>query len=145
MSRAGGIIRVVNGCADRPRHGARAAAAPSWLRALQVLEYLRSFLLGRIGWAALSALLIISGAFGLFRRDAVDRGRRLWTRHRRRGHGARRAPARHLREPARPYRVVFVPDPVCWTEVPGELAGAGAPAHPLARAAWASCCGSTAA
>jgi cellulose synthase/poly-beta-1,6-N-acetylglucosamine synthase-like glycosyltransferase len=36
-----------------------------------VVEYLRSFLIGRTGWAALGTLLLISGAFGVYRRDVV--------------------------------------------------------------------------
>ena len=42
-----------------------------WLPSIQVVEYLRAFLLGRTGWSRLGGLLVISGAFGVFRRDLL--------------------------------------------------------------------------
>ena len=34
----------------------------------QTVEYLRAFLAARTGWSLINGLLIISGAFGLFRK-----------------------------------------------------------------------------
>jgi cellulose synthase/poly-beta-1,6-N-acetylglucosamine synthase-like glycosyltransferase len=88
---------------------------------LQTVEYLRAFVAARTGWSALNGLLIISGAFGVFRRSAVtDAG----------GFAADSIGEdfelclrlhRRAREAGRPYRLEFVPDPVCWTEVPQRL------------------------
>jgi cellulose synthase/poly-beta-1,6-N-acetylglucosamine synthase-like glycosyltransferase len=100
----------------------RIALPDELLPILQALEYLRGFLTGRVGWNALNSLLIISGAFGVYRKDAVieaggysdatdTEDLELIVRLR-----------RHLRRAKKPYRMVFVPDPVCWTEVPSELA-----------------------
>jgi len=36
---------------------------------VQVVEYLRAFLFGRLGWNRLGGSLVISGAFGLFRKE----------------------------------------------------------------------------
>ena len=117
----GGTIRAVNGSTvDRGR--VLAARMPrGWLPRIQVIEYLRAFLLGRIGWSRLQALLIISGAFGVFRRDVVIEVGGM-------AHGTIGEDAelvarmhRHLREEGRDYRVAFVADPVCWTEVPSSL------------------------
>jgi cellulose synthase/poly-beta-1,6-N-acetylglucosamine synthase-like glycosyltransferase len=83
-----------------------------------VVEYLRAFLTGRIGWSILRSLLIISGAFGLYRKSEVievggyDRTtdtedmELVMQLH------------ENLRRKKKSYRIVFVPDPVCWTEVP---------------------------
>jgi cellulose synthase/poly-beta-1,6-N-acetylglucosamine synthase-like glycosyltransferase len=88
---------------------------------MQVVEYLRAFLVGRQGWAEFNMLLIISGAFGVFRRELC------------RQIGGFRASTvgedldlivrmhRHLRDRNEEYRVGFVPDPVCWTEVPSSM------------------------
>jgi cellulose synthase/poly-beta-1,6-N-acetylglucosamine synthase-like glycosyltransferase len=88
---------------------------------IQVVEYLRAFLIGREAWAQANMLTIISGAFGVFRTDLV------------RAVGGYRASAigedfdlvarmhRHLRDRRADYHISFVPDPVCWTEVPGDL------------------------
>src|SRR5690606_8273004 len=85
---------------------------------IQAVEYLRSFLFGRLGWNRLGGNLIISGAFGLFRReavvaaggylnDSVGEDVELVVR-----------PRRHGYEHGGPHQVAFVPAPVAWTEVP---------------------------
>ena len=117
----GGMIRVANGC--RVEHGrvVEAALPRRPLPMFQVVEYLRAFFAARTGWSELNALLIVSGAFGLFRRDAVIAA------------GGYRADIvgedielvvrlhRTLRDSGRPGRIVYVPDPVCWTEAPESL------------------------
>jgi cellulose synthase/poly-beta-1,6-N-acetylglucosamine synthase-like glycosyltransferase len=122
---AGGTIRVVNG--SRVAAG-RVVAEHAPYRALpgfQAVEYLRAFLTGRLGWNRLGGNLVISGAFGLFRRDAtiaaggyehetVGEDMELVARMR-----------RHARSAGRPDRVSFIPDPVAWTEVPESLRSLG--------------------
>jgi cellulose synthase/poly-beta-1,6-N-acetylglucosamine synthase-like glycosyltransferase len=115
---SGGSIRVANGCVVDMGRVVDVRMPRRWLERIQVVEYLRSFLLGRAGWSRLRSLLIISGAFGLFRRDllvevggfdptCIGEDAELVTRLH-----------RHLREQRRDYDVVFVAEPVCWTEVP---------------------------
>jgi len=119
---SGGIVRAGNGCEFEHGQVTKIRLPRKMLEGLQVLEYLRSFLVGRQGWARLDMLLIISGAFGVFQRDVC------------RAIGGFRASAigedmdlivrmhRHCRRTmGSAYRVAFVPDPVCWTEVPGSL------------------------
>jgi cellulose synthase/poly-beta-1,6-N-acetylglucosamine synthase-like glycosyltransferase len=87
------------------------------------VEYLRGFLFGRVGWSELRSLMIVSGAFGIFRKDAlVDIG---GFRHDTVGEDMDAVVRLHrrAREERRPYRVAFVPDPVCWTECPETLNG----------------------
>ena len=67
----GGTIRVANGCHIDRGHVQAAGLPRSLVARFQVVEYLRAFLLGRVGWNRLGGNLIISGAFGLFRRRAV--------------------------------------------------------------------------
>jgi cellulose synthase/poly-beta-1,6-N-acetylglucosamine synthase-like glycosyltransferase len=115
---AGGVVRVANGCEI---HGGRVHRVQLPGRALpliQIVEYLRAFLFGRMGWSTGNSLLVISGAFGLFEKraavqaggyvtDSVGEDMELVVRmHRLR------------REQGKPYRIGFVPDPICWTEVP---------------------------
>lgn len=117
----GGIIRIVNGCTVESGIVTDVRMPPNFVAKLQVLEYLRAFLAGRMGWAAINATLIISGAFGLFKREAVvevggfahdtvGEDMELVVRLHRR-----------FREWKRPYRVAFLPDPVAWTECPEKL------------------------
>ncbi|MDX6607364.1 MAG: hypothetical protein QOD14_1904, partial [Solirubrobacterales bacterium] len=66
----GGIVRVVNGSeVDADGRLIQVRTPRGMLVNLQIVEYLRAFLGGRIGWSRIGMLLIISGAFGLFRRD----------------------------------------------------------------------------
>ena len=117
----GGIVRIVNGCEVREGRVNKVALPRSGLAVFQVVEYLRAFLTGRVGWSVLRSLLIISGAFGLYRRrEVIEIG------------GYERSTDtedlelvvrlhERMRRKRRPYRIVFVPDPVCWTEAPATL------------------------
>jgi cellulose synthase/poly-beta-1,6-N-acetylglucosamine synthase-like glycosyltransferase len=114
----GGIIRIVNGCTVEAGRVTRVGLPDSWLARFQVVEYLRAFLSGRVFMSAVNALLIISGAFGIFRRDAVIEVGGF--RHDTIGEDMEIVARLHRRwrDTNRPYRVAFQPDPVCWTEAP---------------------------
>ncbi len=118
---AGGTIRIANGCRVKAGAVTDVALPRNLLARLQVMEYLRAFLAGRMGWDALGSTLIISGAFGLFRRstvveaggyarDTVGEDMELVVRLH-----------RHCRERRIPYRIGFLADPVAWTECPETL------------------------
>ncbi len=100
---SGGIVRIANGCRVEDGKVVEVRLPRSRLATLQVVEYLRAFLVGRMGWNRLDALLIISGAFGVFRRSVVGGRRRLLDAHGRRGHGAG---GPHAPPPAGPRRGV---------------------------------------
>lgn len=114
----GGLVRVANGCQVASGRVLRAGLPRSWLPMFQVVEYTRAFFGARTGWSALNGLLIISGAFGLFKREAVIAagGYRTDTV----GEDAELVARLHrtCRDARRPYRIVYVADPVCWTEAP---------------------------
>jgi cellulose synthase/poly-beta-1,6-N-acetylglucosamine synthase-like glycosyltransferase len=95
------------------------------LAGIQVVEYLRAFLFGRLGWNRLGGNIIISGAFGLFQRDAVlDAGGYL---HDTVGEDMELVLRlkRLSYERGGPGKIAFVPDPVAWTEVPESLKSLG--------------------
>jgi cellulose synthase/poly-beta-1,6-N-acetylglucosamine synthase-like glycosyltransferase len=116
----GGTVRIANGC-EVSGGFLTSVGLPKNIWALfQVVEYLRAFLFGRLGWSAINGMLIISGAFGVFRKDAVilAGGYRPDTI----GEDMELVVRMHrlLRAKGVPYRVEFVPDPVCWTEAPED-------------------------
>jgi cellulose synthase/poly-beta-1,6-N-acetylglucosamine synthase-like glycosyltransferase len=121
----GGIVRVANGCRVEDGRIVDVRLPRTWLGTFQVVEYFRAFLVGRIGWSRMRSLLIISGAFGLFRRDLVEAagGYAVGTI----GEDIELVMRlhRHLREHEENYRIEFVPDPVAWTEAPEELRSLG--------------------
>lgn len=117
----GGIVRVANGCEVESGRVVKIRTPRNIWANFQIVEYLRAFLAGRTGWSVLNAMLIISGAFGMFRRrdfieaggyahDTVGEDMEVVTRMH-----------RNLKEKGEPYRIAFVPDPVAWTEVPATL------------------------
>ncbi len=118
MIAVGGIVRIANGCKVVNGRVIEVRLSNKFLPIFQVVEYFRAFLSGRMAWQGLNGLLIISGAFGLFRRSAViDVG---GYRHDTVGEDMELVVRLHrkMREWKRPYRIAFVPDPVCWTEAP---------------------------
>ena len=117
----GGIIRVANGCEVESGRVVSIKTPRKSLPNFQIVEYLRAFLAGRTGWSVMNCLLIISGAFGMFRRqdfieaggyarDTVGEDMEIVTRMH-----------RTLRERGEEYKISFIPDPVAWTEVPATL------------------------
>jgi cellulose synthase/poly-beta-1,6-N-acetylglucosamine synthase-like glycosyltransferase len=117
----GGIIRVVNDCTVEGGRVTEVRAPRKLIPLFQAIEYLRAFLGGRVAFSAVNALLIISGAFGLFRRDALlAAGGYLTTTV---GEDMEIVARLHAssRDAGKKYSIVFVPEPVCWTEVPETL------------------------
>ena len=121
----GGIIRVLNGSEIFEGHLQRVRLPRKGIEIIQVIEYLRAFLIGREAWGQGNMLMIISGAFGVFRADLV------------RAVGGYRASAigedfdlvarlhRYMLDRRKDYHIHFVPDPMCWTEAPSDLRSLG--------------------
>src|SRR5690606_8482664 len=123
---SGGVVRVLHGCTVTDGMSSKGGLPSRLLPSFQPADYLRAFLFRRKGWSPMNALLIISGAFGVFYKervvaiggykvDTVGEDMDLVIRLH-----------RNLREEERDYRIVFVPDPVCWTEAPSDIASLGA-------------------
>jgi cellulose synthase/poly-beta-1,6-N-acetylglucosamine synthase-like glycosyltransferase len=121
VAAVGGIVRVANGCRFEKGRIIEVRTPKKALPNFQIVEYLRAFIAVRTAWSKLNCLLIISGAFGMFRRrdlilaggysnDTVGEDMELTTRIH-----------RVLRENDRRYKISFVPDPIAWTEVPDTL------------------------
>jgi cellulose synthase/poly-beta-1,6-N-acetylglucosamine synthase-like glycosyltransferase len=121
VAAVGGIIRIANGCRIEAGRLVEFGLPKSNLARFQVVEYFRAFLIGRLAFDSINSVMIISGAFGLFSREHVEAV----------GGYARDTVGedvelvvrlhRHLRERGEAYGIRFVPDPVCWTEVPEQM------------------------
>ena len=118
----GGQVRVVNGCRVVRGRVVESRLPQSILAAFQVVEYLRAFVGSRLGLSAMNNLLILSGVFSLFRKDVIievggyrtdvvteDMELVLRLHH-------------TMRRQKRPYAITYLPDPICWTEVPERVA-----------------------
>lgn len=114
----GGVVRIANSCVIKSGKLIEVNAPDNFLARIQVLEYLRAFILGRMAWAKMDGLLLISGAFGMFDREIVIKSggynpktvgedMELVVRMR-----------RYMIENKLKYTVQYIPDPLCWTEAP---------------------------
>jgi cellulose synthase/poly-beta-1,6-N-acetylglucosamine synthase-like glycosyltransferase len=117
----GGTIRIANGCVIKHGHVAKVYLSNSWLVRFQVIEYLRAFLFGRNGFDAINSLMIVSGAFSCFLRDALVKtgGYRQGSV----GEDMEIIVRMHeeFRKDNPKTKITFIPDPVCWTEVPETI------------------------
>jgi cellulose synthase/poly-beta-1,6-N-acetylglucosamine synthase-like glycosyltransferase len=122
---AGGNVLPINGCTVKKGLITKTRIPESNIAKLQMIEYLRAFMAGRMGWAYINCLLIISGAFGLFKKDrliqiggyltvseryhkdTVGEDMELIVRLR-----------RYMREKRLLYKVEYAHNANCWTEVP---------------------------
>ncbi len=117
----GGTIRVANGCEINHGNMVKVGIADSWLARFQTVEYLRAFLFGRNGFDVLNSVMIISGAFSCFSRDALINigGYREGSI----GEDMEIIIRMHsvFRKKNPKTKITFIPDPVCWTEAPERL------------------------
>jgi len=114
----GGDIRIANGCKIEDGIVSEIRLPNKLLPMLQSIEYLKAFLGGRIGWSAINGLIIVSGAFGVFRKDYV-----IKVGGYRGGYPGEDMNIiiklhKYMLENKLPYRVAFCPDAVCWTQAP---------------------------
>ncbi|PWE00964.1 glycosyltransferase family 2 protein [Marinilabilia rubra] len=117
----GAVVRVANSCRIAGGNVSKVHVPRNLWARFQALEYIRAFLIGRMAWKKIDGLLLISGAIGMFDiptvkkcggylKSTVGEDMELLVRMR-----------RYMCEKKRPYIVDFVPDPLCWTEVPESL------------------------
>jgi poly-beta-1,6-N-acetyl-D-glucosamine synthase len=117
----GGVIGIANNCDVQDGTVTTYRVPDSILGRYQVVEYFRAFLMSRMAWSRINGLVLISGAFGFFRTDIVRKvggyfpktvgeDMELVVRMRRAMH-----------ERGIDYKVAFVPDLLCWTEVPESI------------------------
>jgi len=117
----GGTIRIANGSRIESGQVVSLKLPRNFLALVQIVEYLRAFLMARLALSSMQALTVISGAFGIFKRDAaIEVG---GYSHGTVGEDMELVIKLHrlYRERKEPYRIDFIPEPVCWTEVPEDL------------------------
>ncbi|WP_252130683.1 glycosyltransferase family 2 protein [Clostridium caldaquaticum] len=117
----GGIVRIANGSSVKGGMIKNVGLPKNNVAMFQIVEYLRAFLTGRMGWDSMGSLLIISGAFGAFKKsNVIEVG----------GYTANTIGEdmelvvklhEYMRKNKREYNIKFIPDPVCWTQAPERL------------------------
>jgi cellulose synthase/poly-beta-1,6-N-acetylglucosamine synthase-like glycosyltransferase len=136
LAATGGTIRVANNCVVDHGRVIEARLPKNRLATIQVLEYFRAFLVGRVGWSRINALAIISGAFGLFNRSLIETVGGYSTKTVGEDFELTLRLHQYLRERDEAYRIMFIPDPVCWTEVPEQISTLGRQRRRWQRGLW---------
>ncbi len=116
----GGIVWLTNDADIKSGKVIKIRAPKSYIARIQVVEYFRAFLLGRPAWASQNALLLISGAFGIFDRETVLAVGGY--NHATVGEDMELVMRMHkyYRENNIDYEIAYIPDPLCWTEAPSD-------------------------
>jgi len=117
----GGVIRIVNSCDIERGHIREIKIPRQILPRLQVLEYTRAFLLGRMAWSQLDGLMLISGAMGIFDRETVVRAGGYSIKSVGEDMELVLRMRRYMTDHDQKYDVTYIPDPLCWTEVPADI------------------------
>ncbi|PSL40117.1 cellulose synthase/poly-beta-1,6-N-acetylglucosamine synthase-like glycosyltransferase [Planomicrobium soli] len=122
VTATGGTVRIANGCKINKGVIERVSLPHKPLEIMQIIEYFRAFLIGRLGFSRINILLIISGAFGVFEKsrvikvggyktDTVGEDMELIVRLH-----------RSIKDEKSKQRIEYIQDPVCWTEAPSTVA-----------------------
>ncbi len=118
---AGGVIRIANSCEIKDGHIVKINLPKKFLPRAQVMEYTRAFLMGRMAWSELDGLLLISGALGMFDREIVINSGGYHTNTVGEDMELVVRIRMYMVDNNLDYDVVYIPDPLCWTEVPSTL------------------------
>ena len=121
----GGVIRIANSCVIEDGQIKEIRLPKEFLPRVQVLEYTRAFLLARMAWGKLNGLLLISGALGMFDKEVVIKCGGYSTKTVGEDMELVVRMRRYMAEQKLSYKVVYIPDPLVWTEVPstGKVLG----------------------
>ncbi len=118
---AGGIVRIANGSVIRDGEFKGFSMPKKIIERFQIVEYYRSFLSGRVSWGISNSMLIVSGAFGVFQKQAVIEvgGYKTNTI----GEDMEIVVRLHsyMKKHKRKYKIIFCEDAVCWTQGPMSL------------------------
>ncbi|WP_394237278.1 glycosyltransferase [Niallia oryzisoli] len=117
---SGGSVRIANGCTIQNGELIDVGLSTKPIVLMQVIEYLRAFLTGRVGLSRNNLLLIVSGAFGVFSKKwVIEAGGYAHTV----GEDMELVVRlhRYMKEKKVDKKIIYVPDPVCWTEAPESI------------------------
>jgi len=117
----GGVVRIANSCDISGGFVRKINLPKKFLPRAQALEYTRAFLIGRMAWSELDGLLLISGALGMFDRDILIKSGGYSTRTVGEDMEMVVRIRRYMADRGLDYDVVYIPDPLCWTEVPSTI------------------------
>lgn len=120
---AGTAVHVANSCEEKNGHLVDIKFPRKLLPAFQAIEYFKSFLIERLTWNRLNGVHIISGVVGLFDREILTQSGGYSQKTSKKGFELIVRMCRYMVDCKKDYRVVYIPDPLCWVHAPVNLNG----------------------
>ncbi|QKS72900.1 glycosyltransferase family 2 protein [Paenalkalicoccus suaedae] len=117
----GGTVRIANGSVIKNSRVEKIALPKQPIALMQIIEYFRAFLVGRLGLSRMNVLLIISGAFGVFEKERVVKAGGYSTNTVGEDMELIVRIHRMLKDEKSRQRIEYIQDPVCWTEAPSDV------------------------
>lgn len=117
----GGNVRPLNGSRIELGHLIEASVPRRLVPRMQVLEYVRTFLAARPAWSWMNAVPLVSGAFGVWKRSILIAVGGFTKHHLGEDMDLTMRVHRYHLQRRIPYRIVYEPSAVIWTEVPETL------------------------
>lgn len=114
----GAPLRAANSCDVEAGVITRVRVPRSLLPRFQEMEYIRSYLLGKMGWTFINAVPNVSGGLGLFDKDIVIKSGGYDPGSFGEDMDMVVRMCRYMCEQDLPYRIHYIPETLCWTEVP---------------------------
>lgn len=117
----GAAIRISNSCEFKDGMLFKSHFPDNFFARFQELEYIRSFLFGRMAWSKINGLLLVSGGLGMFDKETVIEAGGYW--HKSLGEDmeliTRMRKLMHQKKEK--FLIIYIPESLCWTEVPASM------------------------
>lgn len=118
---AGGLVRIANGFKIKDGISSEFSMPSKMVERFQIVEYYRSFLSGRVSWGVANSMLIVSGAFGVFKKQAVIEAGGYKTNTIGEDMEIVVRIHKNMKAKKKKYKIIFCEDAVCWTQGPLSL------------------------
>lgn len=117
---AGAALRISNSCTFKEGMLYESHYPDNFFARFQELEYIRSFVFGRMAWSKLNGLLLVSGGLGIFDKDTVIEVGGYW--HKSLGEDLELVTRMRklMHEKKIDFEIKYIPESLCWTEVPSD-------------------------
>jgi cellulose synthase/poly-beta-1,6-N-acetylglucosamine synthase-like glycosyltransferase len=114
----GAGIRISNSCEVKDGFLVKVHFPSGWYPRFQELEYVRAFLFGRMAWSQINSLLLVSGGLGMFDKEVAIAAGGYW--HKSLGEDMELITRmrKHMYENKLDFAIKYIPESLCWTEVP---------------------------
>ncbi len=117
----GAMIRISNSCEFKDGRLFKSHFPSNFFARFQELEYIRSYLFGRMAWSKINGLLLVSGGLGMFDKETVIDAGGYWHESLGEDFDLIMRMRRLMHERKKPFLIKYVPESLCWTEVPSTF------------------------